>query len=73
MSQPASDSPPVSLDEIGHPRGTLAILAIYMLLFVIGWLGLYFYEFLPRGTPDSLESPPAHSQSHTHPMEGGQP
>ena len=44
---------PDPLDEIGHPKGTLAILAIYMLLFVLGWVGLYFFTFLPRGTPDS--------------------
>ena len=40
------------LDEIGHPRGTLAVLAIYMLLFILGWAVLYFGAFLPRGTPD---------------------
>ncbi len=40
------------LDEIGHPRGTLAVLAIYMLLFILGWAVLYFGAFVPRGTPD---------------------
>lgn len=39
----------VDLDEIGHPKGTLAVLAIYMLLFVVGWIGLYFFLFLSRG------------------------
>ncbi len=42
-----------SLDEPvdvgGHPRGTLAIVGIYGLLFVIGWLIMYFGVFLPRG------------------------
>ena len=33
----------------GHPRGTLAIMGIYGLLFVIGWLVMYFGVFLPRG------------------------
>ena len=39
----------VSLEEIGHPKGTLAILAIYMLLFVVGWVAFYFFLFLSRG------------------------
>ncbi len=33
----------------GHPRGTLAIVAIYGLLFVAGWAALYFLTYLPRG------------------------
>ncbi len=32
-----------------HPRGTLAIVAIYGLMFVVGWLVLYFFVFVPRG------------------------
>jgi hypothetical protein len=46
------------LTEIGHPKGTLAVLAIYMLLFILGWAALYFGEFLPRGTPDSRPDEP---------------
>ncbi|MDA8016642.1 MAG: hypothetical protein MPN21_04265 [Thermoanaerobaculia bacterium] len=45
----ADDESP--LDDLGHPTGTLAIVAIYGLLFVVGWLALYFLEFLPRGAP----------------------
>ena len=41
----------VDLEAVGHPRGTLAILVIYALLFALGWLGLYFNEFMSRGTP----------------------
>ena len=41
----------VPLEELGHPRGTLAILVIYGLLFGIGWLALFFFEFMPRGAP----------------------
>ena len=37
-------------DVGGHPKGTLAIVAVYGLLFVIGWLVLYFGVFVPRGT-----------------------
>ena len=32
-----------------HPIGTLAIVGIYGLLFVAGWLGVYFYVYLSRG------------------------
>lgn len=45
----SDEAEPVDLEEIGHPKGTLAILAIYMLLFVVGWIGLYFFLFLARG------------------------
>ena len=38
-----------SVDVGGHPRGTLAIVGIYGLLFVVGWLFIYFGVFLPRG------------------------
>lgn len=37
------------IEKIGHPKGTLAVLALYMLLFVVGWVGLYFFLFLSRG------------------------
>ena len=37
------------IEKIGHPKGTLAVLALYMLLFVVGWVGLYFFLFLARG------------------------
>ena len=33
----------------GHPRGTLAIIVIYALLFLAGWCALYFYTYIPRG------------------------
>jgi hypothetical protein len=32
-----------------HPRGTLAIVAIYALLFLAGWFALYFFTYTPRG------------------------
>jgi hypothetical protein len=37
--------------ELGHPKGTLAIVALYALLFALGWLALYWWVFMPRGTP----------------------
>ncbi|HXV85547.1 MAG TPA: hypothetical protein VD793_02555 [Gemmatimonadales bacterium] len=32
-----------------HPRGTLAVVALYGLVFVLGWLALYFLVYVPRG------------------------
>jgi hypothetical protein len=32
-----------------HPIGTLAIVGIYGLLFLVGWLAVYFYVYLARG------------------------
>ncbi len=32
-----------------HPRGTLAIIAVYGLLFAVGWLTIFFFVYLPRG------------------------
>ena len=34
-----------------HPKGTLAIVILYGLLFALGWIALYVLEFLPRGAP----------------------
>jgi hypothetical protein len=34
-----------------HPRGTLAILLIYALLWVVGWGLLFGVLFLGRGAP----------------------
>ena len=38
------------LENIGHPRGTLAIVLIFGLLFALGWAAAYF-AFLGRGAP----------------------
>jgi len=46
-----SDSEDVRLKNVGHPRGTLAIVIIYAVLFGLAWLGMYLYMFLPRGLP----------------------
>jgi hypothetical protein len=40
--------PDTELDK--HPRGTLAVVALYGLIFVIGWLSLFLFVFVPRGT-----------------------
>lgn len=38
-------------EDFGHPRGTLVIVILYGLLFALGWLGLYVFQFLGRGAP----------------------
>ncbi len=43
---PSSEARP---DLGGHPKGTLAIIGVYGLLFAIGWLVIYFGVFVPRG------------------------
>ena len=42
---------PGPLPDVGHPKGTLAVVGLYALLFALGWLALYWFVFLPRGTP----------------------
>jgi len=39
------------IEDLGHPRGTLAIVILYGVIFALAWLGLYLFEFLPRGAP----------------------
>ena len=54
VTAPEKPSPdPAAGDPIepGHPRGTLAIVAVYGALLLLGWLAIYFYMFLARGAP----------------------
>ncbi len=46
---PSSDDVP----DVGHPRGTLVIVILFGLLFGLGWLAMYVFEFLKRGAPHS--------------------
>ena len=49
---PADDAEPqAGPDALGHPRGTLAIVTVYGLLFVVGWLLMYVFRFLAAGAP----------------------
>lgn len=41
--------PPTEHPHDRHPSGTLAIVVIYALLFVGGWIAMYFFVFLGRG------------------------
>jgi hypothetical protein len=36
-------------ENLGHPRGTLAVVTIFGLLFGLGWLSMYLLLFLKRG------------------------
>ncbi len=38
-------------EDLGHPRGTLAIVAVFALLFAAGWFALYVFRFLAQGAP----------------------
>jgi len=40
-------------EDLGHPRGTLAIVIIFGLIFGLGWLAMYLWQFLGRGAPHS--------------------
>jgi len=40
-------------EDVGHPRGTLAIVVLYGLLFALGWVALYVFKFLEQGAPTS--------------------
>jgi hypothetical protein len=41
------------LKDLGHPRGTLAVVLIFGTLFLLGWLAMYVFMFLERGAPHS--------------------
>lgn len=38
-------------EDFGHPRGTLAIVGAFGVLFLLGWFIMYVYLFLQRGAP----------------------
>jgi hypothetical protein len=38
-------------DALGHPRGTLALVILYGVLFGAGWLVMYVFRFLAHGAP----------------------
>ena len=40
-----------SPEDLGHPRGTLAIVVLFGLLFALAWLFTYVFVFLERGAP----------------------
>jgi hypothetical protein len=48
---PSHEPADESLEDIGHPRGTLAIVIVFGLLFALAWLATYFFVFIERGAP----------------------
>jgi hypothetical protein len=48
---PSTRRADIDLAAIGHPRGTLAIVAIFGLLFLLAWLATYLFVFIGRGAP----------------------
>lgn len=38
-------------DAIGHPRGTLAVVVIFGVLFALGWFAMYLIRFAGQGMP----------------------
>ena len=49
VSAPPRQTPDVDHAALEHPRGTLAIVAVFGLLFALGWLAMFFFTFLGRG------------------------
>jgi hypothetical protein len=47
--------PPGGADDVealvGHPRGTLAIVIIFAVLFAIGWFTMFLFRFMEQGPP----------------------
>jgi len=42
-----------NLKDLGHPQGTLVIVAVFGAVFALAWLVFYLFLFLPRGAPHS--------------------
>ena len=51
LHPPASEE--VRLEDLGHPRGTLAIVIVFGLAFGLAWFAMYVFQFLGRGAPHS--------------------
>ena len=41
------------IDKVGHPKGTLAIVLIFGLLFAAGWFAFFLLRFVEQGAPHS--------------------
>lgn len=50
---PGPDEREISPEELGPPRGTLAIVFVFGLLMAVGWLAFYVFGFLARGATGS--------------------
>ena len=47
----ATHSEPELPADVEHPRGTLAIVIIFGVLFALGWLAMYFLRFMSTDVP----------------------
>jgi hypothetical protein len=48
---PRPDDTAIDASALEHPRGTLAIMIVFGLLFGLGWLAMFIWRFLERGAP----------------------
>jgi len=57
MSPTSDRQPPSPTDDVealvGHPRGTLAIVLVFAVLFAAGWFALFLFRFMGQGAPHS--------------------
>jgi hypothetical protein len=51
IAPPPADTEEAVLQKIGHPRGTLAIVIVFAVLFALAWFAIYFFVFIERGAP----------------------
>ena len=49
VSAPSQQAPDVDLSVLENPRGTLAIVITFGLLFAVSWLAMFIFGFLGRG------------------------
>ena len=49
---PTPTAPEPEAESFEHPKGTLAIVLLFAVLFALGWLGMYFH-FVATGAPTS--------------------
>lgn len=52
---PTNQRPPSGIDDVtdmvGHPRGTLAIVIVFAVLFAAGWFTMFLLRFMEQGAP----------------------
>ena len=46
---PPRQTPDVDLSVLENPRGTLAIVIVFGVLFAVAWLAMFIFGFLGRG------------------------
>ena len=48
---PTDPTDPETTPDLGHPRGTLAIVIVFGVLFALGWFAMYLTRYVPGGVP----------------------